>query len=655
MGDDIRKRRCINMNEGFQKIKISSNKSNSVSFKRKRKIHPIFRLLGIGIIVLLLLILVSGGVVFYSLKDVYASFTKTTLVASEVYKAVKQQDLDNSKIKLQELEDNLNIVKANIDKLSWIEFVPFIGVYEKDGKHLVNAALGSVQAGKISVDTLIPYQDLLGLKGKSTFVKGSADERIKTAVETLDKIIPSVDTISEKINIAKNELNAVNFDRYPEKIGNTTIRSRLQITKELFDSTASLFLDAQPLLKKIPDLLGIQNVRRYLVLFQNDAEMRATGGFLTGYGIFKIEKGKIQVETSEDIYKLDAAKNKNYPAPSPILKYHLNVNNFQIRDSNLSPDYILSMKQFEQMVKESVPGFPQYDGIIAVDTHVLVSTIKILGDFNISGRTYSADNDKRCDCPKVIYELEDYATKPVAYIRDERKDIIGTLLYQIMQRALGVSPSKYWGNLAQTFLTEAQEKHILFYFHDADAQKGIDKLNLSGRIMPYDGDYLMINDVNFAGAKSNIFVKQYVKQDIKKQSDGSLETTLTIDYKNPASASNCNLEAGQLCLNGILRNWIRVYVPKGSTLIEFTGSEKSTSTYDESEKTVFEGFMTVKPQGTAQVKVRYKVPSTVTKGRQYSLYIQQQPRMNDSEYTVIYNGKQVDKGPLTKDREIIVK
>lgn len=656
MGNDLWKRRRINhMGNGFQKITFNDTQLNPLIRDSGRKTPHVLRIAFGIFLAFFVIVIVITAAAFFPLRDLYLSLQKTARVTSSAYTAAKQQDIEATQAKLQEVGDNLSIVKQHVERLSFLQYVPILGAYEKDALHLVAASIAGVEAGKITVNTLIPYQDLLGLKGKSSFVSGSADERIATAVETLDKIVPNVDKIAEKIAIAEKELDAVDFDRYPEKIGNTIVRSRLATTKELFNSTASLFLDAQPLLKRIPDLLGIKDTRRYLVLFQNDAEARATGGFITGYGIFKIEKGKIQVEKSDDIYKLDASKKKKYPAPSPILKYHLNVSNLELRDSNLSPDFVLSMQEFEKMVKDSVPDFPEFNGIIAMDTHVLVATVKILGDFNILGRTFSAEIDKRCDCPKVIYELEDYATRPVAYVREERKDIIGLLLYQIMQRALGVSPSQYWGRLAQTFLEEAQQKHILFYLHDTDAQIGMDKLNLSGHILPYDGDYLLINDVNFAGAKSNLFVKQFVKQEIKKESDGSVTTTLTLDYKNPAAASNCNLEAGQLCLNGILRNWLRVYVPKGSILSEFTGSEKDTLTYDESDKTVFEGFMTVKPQGSAQVKVRYKVPAQYTKETPYKLLIQKQPRLNDSEYTVIVNGKEVQKGLLLKDKEITVK
>lgn len=643
------------MDQGFNRLNLNKGNKLTVIPGKKRKFSRIGKIIGLFVTAVFVIFIILALAIFFPARQIYSSAKQTEKVFQEAYTAVKNQDLEGGRTKFKELEENLLIVEKNINQLSWTRYIPIIGVYTKDAQHLVKAAINGVSAGQITVETLIPYADLLGLKGKSTFVAGSADERIKTAVETLDKIVPNIDKISEKIAAVNQELEQVDADRYPEKIGNALVRSRFKSAKSVFLQTSSLFVNAQPLLEKIPQLLGVKEAKRYLVLFQNDAELRATGGFITGYSLFKIEKGKFQVERSDDIYKLDEAKKKTYKAPAPILKYHQNVNTFELRDSNLSPDFLVSMNEFEKMLKESVPDFPQFDGIIAVDTHVLVSAIRILGDFNIAGRVFSAENDKRCDCPKAIYELEDYSTRPVAYLREDRKGIIGTLLYQLMQRALGVSPGQYWGRLFQMLLTESGQKHVLFYFHDEDAQKGIEAINFGGRINSFTGDYLLVNDVNFAGAKSNMFVKQSVKEEIEIESGESIVKTLTISYKNPAPASNCNLEAGQLCLNGILRNWLRIYVPQGAKLLEFTGSEKDTSTYDELGKTVFEGFLTVKPQASSEVIVKYRLPFKAKKGEIYKLLIQKQPGTEGNENSVNFQGREIDKFSLLKDYEVTFK
>lgn len=633
------------MIDGFGKIKLEfSGKVNKTSLNWKW-------ILGI-LSGLILLVLVLILVVFFPARDLFLDVQKTGVSAKELYAVLKNQDLELSASKLKTVQSDLHSVQKNLARFSYLQVLPFIGDYQRDAQHMVVAGISSLNALDISVTTIIPYSDLLGLKGKSTFVSGSADDRIKTAVETLDKVVPSLDEIAREIAVGESELNMINPNRYPAKIGTVEIKKNIETVKNLYTETAGLFVNAQPLLKQLPDILGSKTPKLYLIIFQNDAELRATGGFITAYAIFQVKSGKIQVVKADDIYKLDEAKKKKYPAPSPILKYHKNVYSQELRDSNLSPDFVASMKDFEKMLYDSVPDFPKVDGIIALDTHVLVSSIKILGEFNVYGKSFSAENDSRCDCPKAIYELEDYATRPVAYLREERKDIIGVLLYQLMQRALGVSPSQYWGKLSQMFLDETKQKHVLFYFHDTEAQKGIEALNFAGRIKSYDADYIHINNVNFAGAKSNLFVTQYANIDIVKENDGTIVNTLTLSYKNPSPPSNCNLEAGQLCLNGILRNWLRIYVPKGSRLLDFTGSEKDVVTYEELDKTVFEGFLTVKPQGSAEVKVRYNLPFKLSNDGFYRLLIQKQPGTDKPEWTLLKDGNKKDTFELSTDKEV---
>ena len=291
----------------------------------------------------------------------------------------------------------------------------------------------------------------------------------------------------------------------------------------------------------------------------------------------------------------------------------------------------------------------------------MVSTIKILDDEVVAGGIkFTTQNDKRCDCPQVIYTLESLISTPksldlrvtsLADVQAKRKDILGVLLYAIMEKALKSSPKIYWGPLFQDLLTQVDQKHILFDLNNKDAQSGIEALNAAGRIKNFDGDYLHINEANFGGAKSNLFVKETVKQDFSVGKDGMINKTIVIDYKNPFPPSDCNLERGNLCLNAILRNWIRIYVPKGSKLISNTGSEVKMTSYDEFGKTVFEGFLTVRPQGVAKLTIQYSLPFKVD-SKTLPFLIQKQPGTFDNEYTILVNGKQQDKFPLLTDKEL---
>ena len=338
----------------------------------------------------------------------------------------------------------------------------------------------------------------------------------------------------------------------------------------------------------------------------------------------------------------------------------------------LSPDYKLSMQQFEALY-DSTSGKEKIDGIWAVDTHVLVEALKILGSVYVYGREFSADTDKRCDCPKAVYELEDYSTRPVGYVREARKDIIGVLLQTLLQKALGVSPSQYWGQLFQMLISEINEKHVLAYFRDGDAQKAAESFNMAGRIMTAsetatllkyqegkDWDYLHVNNSNMAGAKSNMFVSQKVTKDVTVGGDGMLTTKLTLEYKNPYAGSDCGLESGGLCLNAPLRNWIRVYTLLGSKLVDSKGAQSpkdnkpvGLETYDALGKTVFEGFLIVNPLGTAKLDLTYTSSVKSSDGK-YKILIQKQPGTDGDEYTIKLGGKERKKFELVTDTELVL-
>lgn len=609
------------------------------------------------------------GIMLLPLRGVIAKSKDLAAIGKQTAGALKNQDLAGTKDGLAKTRTAFTALSQEYNKITALRFVPFLGSYVADGTHGIAAGFAALDAADRAMEALEPNADLLGFSGGGKFVQGNADERIQVAVKTMKALTPKITEMAGSIEVMRKELDQIDPNRYPAKIGKTVVRAKLVDMKDVIDSAANLFVNAQPLLVNLPAMLGEPESRRYLVLFQNDKELRPTGGFLTAYAQFRLDKGKMILEKSTDIYDLDNALKKKFPAPREILTFHKNVFSLYIRDSNLSPDFKTSMQQFLTMY-ETAAGHEKIDGIIAVDTHVLVEVLKILGAETIGGRVFSADTDKRCDCPRAIFELEDYSTRPVNYVRTERKDMIGMLLQQLMQKALGVSPSQYWGKLFQMLLSEVNQKHVLAYFMDAGAQKAGESFNMAGRIMTASEtatllaykegngwDYIHINNSNMAGAKSNMFVSEKVTKDVTV--NGSTVTTkLTVDYKNPYKGSDCGLESGGLCLNAPLRNWVRIYVPAGSTFVESKGiisptdgKSKPMDVYTDMGKTVFEGFLIVNPLGTARMELTYTSPMTSADGK-YRLLIQKQPGTSGQEWLIRLGGKDRKKIVLDADTEV---
>lgn len=608
----------------------------------------------ITLVIFMILILFSVFGVYLPAMKVYKSVKVTYADAQAAIWAIKTQNVALASDQLSKTKKDLSVTEKNLSAMWYFKFIPIASFYYSDATHLVNAGFHGLNAATILVDAIKPYADVLGLKGQGSFAGGTAQQRIETAVKTIGKITPKIDDISSELTGVRTEIDQVNPSHYPSILFGTKIRNTIENMRNLTDESVNLITSAKPLIKILPDILGEPDEKKYLILFQNDKELRPTGGFITAYSIFRVDTGVVHVDVSSDIYTLDATIANKPAAPRPILSYLPKVPQLNLRDINLSPDFKVSMDNFSKMYK-TAGGYTKVDGIIALDTHALVSAMEILGDVNAGGTTFTTKNDPRCDCPQVIYQLESFADQPVQGTRENRKGIIGDLMYAIMNKAFSSSPKKYWGPLFQTMLSEMNEKHILFSMEDLAAQEAFEGVNSAGRILPAQGDYFHLNEANFGGAKSNLFVSESIAQDYNIGSDGTITKTVTVDYKNPHPPSDCNLERGNLCLNAVLRDWFRVYVPKGSELVSSTGSQVKMTTYEELGKTVFEGFLEVRPQGATKLTISYKLPFKLSSSSTLPVLIQKQGGTDDDTYTLTVSGRKLEEFKLESDKTLNLK
>ena len=570
--------------------------------------------------------------------------------------AFAARNLETAETELKSTKDALADAKSAYNAVGPLRYLPVLGSYLKDVDHLFVAGEKGIEIGDIVIAAIKPYADIMGFSGAEVtdLSLQTAEDRIIFVATTVEKIAPEMDKIAAKLKEVSFEFQAINENRYPKSIMGKEVRAKIVTLKSTVAGAAESLAQFQPIVKLLPDLLGNPEPKKYLIMFQNDAELRPTGGFLTAYATMSILKGKITPGISEDIYTLDAGFKKKVPAPDPIKKYLPLVYNWNLRDMNLSPDFKESMDTFTTHMQDSSVA-PEFDALIAIDTEVPVRILKVLGPIGVPGYggKFSAEIDPRCNCPQVIYELENIITRPTYEIREGRKSILGPLMNSMLANMMG-SPKAKWAEFFNIFTDSIKEKHLLMYFKDANKQNAVEVLGAAGRINDYKGDYLHINDTNFAGAKSNMFVTQEVDHVVTINGDGSLTKKLTLTYKNPRKGDNCNLEAGLLCLNGQLRTWQRIYVPTGSILKSAKGYELDSITTQDLGKTVFEGFFVLSPESVKKLEVEYTVPAGVVTGDDYNLLIQKQPGTKDIKTTITLGSAKPKSYTLDSDQEIIL-
>ena len=643
----------VDKKESKNPRKVFDNLSQLISNKKVKKV----------LIPLLVIIFILFTIIALLSLRVYKKAINVQTSVNGLVAAVNSQNLPLIKEKLDKTKSSITQLRSAYKAISWLKVTPYFGRFVSDGERAISASTLGVEAAEIVVDVIKPYADIIGLVPdgeEAESAEETTQDRLDFLIKTIPDIIPKADLLSEKVSQIKTEIDSIDPSRYPEDIGDYQVRSIVTSAIDIVDLGAEFVTSGKPLLEAAPYILGNEEERTYLVIFQNDKELRPTGGFITAYSIAKVEKGKFEPVSSNDIYNLDNLYTATVPAPEPIIKYlkgpYLISKKLRLRDMNWSPDFSKSMEQFvDETEKVGIEGI---DGVIAVDTQLLVNILEVLGPIGVSGfGNFGTQIIPECNCPQVIYELESFADVegPIVWSQDEpdkiifapanidnRKKIIGPLMNSVLANALG-QPKDKLPALFNAVFKSLTEKHVLFYMMDDVSQNAVDEFGIAGTLdNSYQHDYLHINDANLGGRKSNLYVTQEVAQEITVAKDGSVEKTLTLTYKNP--------EKHDGWLNSVLPNYVRIYVPKGSELISFDGVEDKYEPYEEFEKTVFPGFFQLRPEGITKVTVKYKLPFKIVNG-EYKLFIQKQPGTDAPLYTISI-GKLEEELFLRTDKEL---
>jgi len=607
-------------------------------FDRGRSSRKTARRLLVILIILVVALVVPSIFIFLGFKE-------TISHGKAVVASYKEQNFDNLEKEVRLTKNGLQKAHISLSALFWFRAIPIFGGYYSDARGLVGASIEELEALSKLLSNLKESKVELGFDNHPK----SGPDRITQAVKLLDKTLPHLDKIENNLKKGADLVKNIDTNKYPEKFKGKDIKRNLEVVKNFIIGASVAVLEGKEALRMAPQALGLTGAKTYLLLFQNDKEIRPTGGFITAYATLTISNGQVNATTSDDIYKLDekllnVCLTKICPLapPSPIVKYLPEVTGkerqaWSMRDSNISPDLPTSAKEFERMYQMLGEGLP-FDGIIFIDSQVVEELIEVTGPIDVFGTKYSSEVDKRCNCPNVIYELESYA-EIAAKGEKDRKAILGVLMQQILARSVGAEIEKL-PELIETVARLANHKHVMFYMHDTATQTALSALNWTGQIKNYDKDYLHINDSNFAGGKSNLYVEQTVTQEINVQKDGTVKKKITIEYKNPQPFG--------IWLNGINRDYVRFYVPKGSQLTSSKGSEEPVTTIEDLDKTVFEAFIQVRPQNSRKLEVEYNVPY-LPKG-EYQLLIQKQPGAKDFHYKIKINGRQKADFKLDQDQ-----
>lgn len=388
--------------------------------------------------------------------------------------------------------------------------------------------------------------------------------------------------------------------------------------------------DAKLLFSRISLLLGKDGPKKYLVLFQNNMELRPTGGFIGSFGLLTFDNGRLTDININDIYTADGQLKGHVDPPEPIRKY-LGEGGWYLRDSNWDPDFPSSATKAEWFLDKELSE--KVDGVIAIDLNFIKRILSVTGPINLVDFNKVVDEDN-------LYTLIQNEVEGDFFPGSIKKaTILTSLSKSLIEEVERLESGKYL-NLFKEIYLSLEQKHILVYLHDNNAQDAISNLVYSGEYelstdcglrCVRDGHALI--DANLGVNKSNFYIERehLLNLNISKE---YINHELVVTYKNQANQAVGN--------SGIYENYARILLPLnasfgGVRIYESDGSYRDVEyeVIDTNNKKEIGFLIEVLPSTTKRVQIVWSVnTNSLVQGGEYNLNVMKQPGTTNDKLTV---------------------
>lgn len=636
-------------NPNFEKHKSFDAKEKLTEFfADKISTFRFFKFFSFGKIpIALLLIFFIFGFASKGLKIKREGLVKGQEAFAELAAAedsIRYGNFNKSYIQFNSAYEKLNEVSHDLDGVGNIlidstKYLPFLSKISSGGNLLI-AGRDISMSGALLSEILKTAEDIK--KGENQEESVSYLEIFKENQEKLKKI-------AELLKNAQNNLEDVNTDDIP----NEEKGKFIEIMKKLpeINNFLESYLNQEEI---FIDILGGNGPRKYLFLFQNNQEMRATGGFIGSYGLLDIFNGRVRKFFIDGIFNPDGQLKEKVVPPIPIQKISAA---WSLHDSNWFPDFPVSAEKACWFYEKT--GGPTVDGVIAMTPTVIQKLLEITGPIEME--EYETTVDEKNFIEKIQYEVEIDYDKELNQPKKILADLAPKVLDKIFNSGSFSDISKTMNMISQSL----NEKHILIYSKNWAIEKALSENGWSGEILDTSKDYISVINTNINGYKTDGVIDEKISHKAQIQLNGDIINTVTI--KRTHNGGDTPYE----WWNKVNADYMRVYVPKGSRLISAEGQtrefssppldygalgfkrdaqvqmeedsieldeESGTRIYQDSGKTVFANWVYVSPKESVTVKYVYVLPFKINIDNEnpigaYSLLAQKQSGSLGSEFS----------------------
>lgn len=382
-------------------------------------------------------------------------------------------------------------------------------------------------------------------------------------------------------------------------------------------------------------LLGVGRPHTYLILVQNNHELRPTGGFISAVGRITLDRGRIvdlQFSDSYDIFQYGV---EYPPAPQPMRDY-MAIPYLTFRDANWSPD-LPTTAEFARAIYRRDTG-QEFDGLITVDLNALRIFVDAIGPLTAPGIDAPLTGETVVE---QVMELWAHPALDGAGLAEgdlgawwsQRKEFIPRLANAALQKLQSGEVS--FVALIAAALKALNQRAVQVLVDEPTVAAILAAQGWDGALRPNaEGDFLAVVDMNMGYNKVDAVIERAIAYTVTWPSGigHPAQATVSLTYRHPLDVVDEGCDPAprygdnyREMMERCYFDYVRIYVPAGSVLLETSGLEAGSVASQRGERgaEVFSGYFIQPPNRSHTVRFTYMLPEHIQPGA-YNLVLQRQ-------------------------------
>lgn len=436
------------------------------------------------------------------------------------------------------------------------------------------------------------------IQAKTLFYQKILSQTDNESTDSLDTIARSKQALTDAQNSLLGGL---------DKLGEGSLGEDFFSSDEKKSQLTALFGLFKP---KLLDILGFNGQKVYVLVFQDSAELRPTGGFISAIGLLRLEKGRMISYKTIASYQVNASLGGLVTPPAEIGEL-LGEKNWYFHDSNWDADFPTTAETISWFLEKSFGE--NLDGVIAINSLSAKSLLVQMDHLTIDGYTEPISSEN------FAQQLDSHAEKSVV----DNQTFVSSLLSGFIQEVFTQNPENFEQWLI-AFVDQLSSGQIQIYLKDQTAQQILVQTKWSGLVGKPScfgqfiqngclADSVYQVEANIGINRANAQLETKTQDAINFQSD-RVDRTRTTTWINNATSN--------VWPKGAYKAYVRWYLPKEAFLDDLTVNGvsvfgPSSRVYFEHDRLVIATTIEVNTQSSIAAELKYHFSFDLAKQAAY--------------------------------------